>query len=75
MKKLTAVMLVLISIFALNITAPAVSARSYTVIEQSSGRILYSLNGDQRMPMASTTKVMTAILAIENLDLEKEYTV
>ncbi len=75
MKKLIAVMLIIISISAFNITPKCASLDAYTVIEQSTGRILYSVNDEQKMPMASTTKVMTAMLVIENLDLQKEYTV
>lgn len=37
-------------------------------IERSSGRILYSKNKDKILPMASTTKIITAIVAIENCD-------
>lgn len=73
MKKFMSVVLILLCITVFNIRAEAYSAASYTVIEQSSGRILFSSNGDERMPMASTTKVMTAILVIENLELSKEY--
>lgn len=36
------------------------------VIEQSTGRVLYSHEADVRRPMASTTKIITAITAIEN---------
>lgn len=62
-------------VFALlpNLRIKAISAGAYTVIEQSSGRILYSSNGSTEMPMASTTKVMTALLTVENLDLTKTY--
>lgn len=43
------------------------------VIELSSGRILYEYNGDMRLPMASTTKILTAITVIECCtDLSKE---
>ncbi len=43
------------------------------VIELSSGRVLYERNGDTRLPMASTTKILTAITAIELCDdLSKE---
>ncbi len=73
MKKIIAVLLIMVSISAFYIDASAKGEQSYTVIEQTSGRILYSVNGDKKMPMASTTKVMTAILVIENLELEKEY--
>ncbi|MBE7091759.1 MAG: D-alanyl-D-alanine carboxypeptidase [Clostridiales bacterium] len=75
MKKFLAVLLILISVTAFNVTPKCASLSAYTVIEQTSGRVLYSCNGDSKMPMASTTKVMTAVLVIENLDLEKEYTV
>jgi len=43
------------------------------VLIADDGRILWSRNLDERRAMASITKVMTAILAIENLDPEKEY--
>lgn len=39
------------------------------VIDQESGRVLYDKNGDNILPMASTTKIITAIVAIENNDL------
>lgn len=39
------------------------------VIDQESGRVLYDKNGDNVLPMASTTKIITAIVAIENSDL------
>ena len=51
-----------------------VNAEMYTsglagcVLETSSGRVLYSKNKDKKLPMASTTKIMTAITAIENCD-------
>jgi len=73
MKKIISVMLIFLCIALINIRPKAVSAASYTVIEKTSGRILYESNGDKRMPMASTTKVMTGILVIENLPLDKLY--
>lgn len=39
------------------------------VIDQESGRVLYDKNGDKILPMASTTKIITAIVAIENSNL------
>lgn len=44
------------------------SAKGMCVIEKESGRVLYSKNKDQKLPMASTTKVATAITVIENCD-------
>lgn len=71
MKTLLAVMLA----FTFSVPCVKTEAKSYAVIERSSGRILYQMNGQAKMPMASTTKVMTALLVIENLDLDKTYTV
>ena len=50
---------------ATTIAAPAVSAKSAIGIETSSGEIFYSKNIDKTLPMASTTKIMTAIIALE----------
>ncbi len=48
-----------------------ISAKSAIVIEASSGEILWSKNSDMRLPMASTTKIMTALVALENSDMKK----
>ncbi|QCX32656.1 D-alanyl-D-alanine carboxypeptidase [Caloramator sp. E03] len=48
---------------------------SGVVIDQDSGRILYSKNGDMVLPMASTTKIMTAIIAIEKSNLNELVTI
>ncbi|MBQ7828528.1 MAG: D-alanyl-D-alanine carboxypeptidase [Clostridia bacterium] len=47
---------------------PSVSAKSAVLAEGSTGKIIWSKNGDERLPMASTTKIMTALVAIENSD-------
>lgn len=44
------------------------SAVGGCVIEAESGRILFEKNKDKKVPMASTTKIMTAITAIENCE-------
>ncbi|MCS1350916.1 D-alanyl-D-alanine carboxypeptidase family protein [Mechercharimyces sp. CAU 1602] len=54
---------------------PQVSAEAAALIDGSTGRILYEKNADSQMKIASITKVMTAILAIEHGDLEEEVTV
>ena len=43
-------------------------ARSAVLMDAESGRILYEKNGSEILPMASTTKIMTCILALENGD-------
>ena len=42
------------------------------VLEQSTKRVLYENNADLKLPMASTTKIITCITAIENADLDDE---
>lgn len=44
------------------------SAVGGCVIEAESGRVLFEKNKDKKVPMASTTKIMTAITAIENCE-------
>ena len=39
-------------------------------MDGDTGRILYGKNQDQTLPMASTTKIMTCILALENASLD-----
>ncbi len=52
------------------------SAKACAVIEGKTGRILFSKNQNQKLPMASTTKIMTAITAIENCkNLDEKFVV
>ncbi len=57
------------------INSLALSAQSAVVIDANSGRILYSHNAQNKMGMASTTKIMTAITALENADINSVATV
>lgn len=52
-----------------------VSAASAVLMEADSGRILYQKDAHTERAMASTTKIMTALLAAERLDLERDITV
>lgn len=47
------------------------SAKSAIAIEVSSGEVYYAKNENARLPMASTTKIMTALVAIESFDIDK----
>ena len=49
-----------------------VSAHAAALIDADSGRILWAKNADEQMTMASTTKIMTALVAIENSDIKDE---
>lgn len=50
------------------------SAKAACILERETGRVLFENNMHARLPMASTTKVMTALLAIERGDLSAEVT-
>lgn len=77
-KRYFLLLLVLIFLFPQTAGAtgvPGVSARAAVLIEAESGRILYGKNENLRRGMASTTKIMTAIVALEHLRLDKKVTV
>lgn len=48
-----------------------VSAESAVLIEAEGGEIIFEKDKDKKLPTASTTKIMTAILVIENCDISK----
>ncbi|ASJ53369.1 peptidase S11 [Brevibacillus formosus] len=54
---------------------PSLSAEGAALIDVESGRILYSKNGTKKMRIASLTKTMTAIVAIEMGKLDAQVTV
>ncbi len=45
---------------------PPVSARAYVVMDQQTGVVLAQQNDGERLPMASTTKIMTGLLVLEH---------
>ena len=49
-------------------------ARSAVLMDADSGRVLYEKDGSVHMPNASTTKIMTCILAIESGRLDEAVT-
>ena len=50
-------------------------ARSAVLMDADTGRILYEKNEEEVLPMASTTKIMTLLVTLENADLEGTVTV
>lgn len=52
-------------------TPSALYAKAYCVMDTASGRLLLSKNEQEPMPMASTTKIMTCILALESDRLDE----
>ncbi len=59
---------VVLAFNSFTVSAYNTSAKSAVVIDGFSGEILYSQNCDMRLPMASTTKIMTALLLCEMVD-------
>jgi len=53
-----------------DVTVPSVSAEAAVLM--ADGEVIWSKNADERLPMASTTKIMTAVVALENGDITKE---
>jgi serine-type D-Ala-D-Ala carboxypeptidase (penicillin-binding protein 5/6) len=51
--------------------APFITGTAAYVIDADTGRVLYSLNSTLQLPIASTTKIMTAIVTIENANLNQ----
>ena len=54
---------------------PAIEGEAFLVMDMTTGKILTSQNADEKMYPASTTKMITAILALENLDMNHVITV
>lgn len=51
---------------------PDVSAHSYVIMDSDTGEVLYQQNGNKKIYPASTVKIMTAIVALENCKLSKK---
>jgi D-alanyl-D-alanine carboxypeptidase (penicillin-binding protein 5/6) len=54
---------------------PEVTAQGAILINPDNGQVLYSKNASSQLYPASTTKMLTALVAIENCDLNKMVTV
>lgn len=57
------------------IDKPEVSAKAAVLISADTGEIIYSVNCDEKLPMASTTKIMTTMLCLESGNLYEEFEV
>lgn len=52
-----------------------ISAEAAVLIEADSGRVIWGSNENKKLPMASTTKIMSVLLTLESGDLDSEFTV
>ena len=75
MKKFLCLILSFCLFSSLRVSAVSTSASAAVVINGDTSEIIYNQNADERLPMASTTKIMTALLLCEHGEFEKEITV
>lgn len=76
LKKILLLFLMLISISSLAFAAELnLNSEAAILVEVSTGRILYEKNSTKQLYPASTTKILTAILVLENCDLDEKVTV
>lgn len=54
---------------------PSISAKAAVVISADTGEVVFAENADTKLPMASTTKIMTTLLCIESGGLDIPFTV
>lgn len=50
-------------------TEPKLNSRIAVIYDRASGKVMYGKNENKQTPMASTTKILTAVVAIENSNL------
>lgn len=55
--------------------APEISAQSALIYDTTAKKVLYSKNPQKKLPMASLTKIMTAVIALENKRRDDAYVV
>ena len=55
--------------------APDISARAYALVSADTGELICGENCNEKLPMASTTKIMTTLLTIESGNLDEEFIV
>lgn len=76
MKKIIAfVLCAVVTAAALSVRADAVSAKAYILMDAQTGEVIIAKNESARLPMASTTKIMTTLLTLESGDLDSEFVI
>ncbi len=75
MKKTIAVLIAVLILFCPIHIAAQINAEAYVLTDAGSGKILSSKNENERHEPASTTKILTALVALENTSLDSIFTV
>ncbi len=71
MRKLFVTTIFFIWLFSFSVKTYAISAQSAVLLDAHSGRVLYEHNSYEKLPMASTTKIMTGLLACESEKMDE----
>ena len=71
------VLLMILSVISNNVFAVEkeelkITSKAGIVLEQSTGRVLWEKNSKEKLKIASTTKILTAIVVVENTDLDSK---
>lgn len=54
---------------------PEIEGQGAILLEKNSGKVLYAKNEDKRLYPASTTKILTALISLENCELDEVVTI
>ena len=76
-KYIYGVLLMILSVISNNVFAVEkeelnITSKAGIVLEQSTGRVLWEKNSKEKLKIASTTKILTAIVVVENTDLDSK---
>lgn len=52
-----------------------INAKSAIVLDSGTDAVLYSKNSEEKLPIASLTKIMTALIILDNVELDKTVTI
>lgn len=63
------------NVLGVNIEAPEISAKAAFFVDTKSGEVLYQKSAQEKLPIASLAKIMTALIAVEHKGLEDKFTV
>ena len=56
-------------------TKPTINSRRYAILDRASGRCIYGKDENKQTAMASTTKIMSIIIVVENCNLKDNVTI
>ena len=74
-RRVAAAVLAMLFLLAQRAWAVDISATAAVLMDADTGQVLYEKNGDKRMLIASTTKIMTALVVLEQAGLDDTITV